>query len=371
VNYGINEFSPILAQRPYMGRGSEPVTAHVAHVLVTSKGEHRIVWPHDRMHSVVWQHTRSTGMLPGKVKTVYDIDLGVRHLRFEVDLPGAGDTFAFHATAVVEWRVLDPSLVVRSQLRDVRPLIQPVVIDAMRRIAREYGVDQSAAVERVINDRLAGEALDFNNLTQLNEAMARTASTGHVAREYGLWTRTIASVQPDKTRLAQADEVRDLQHQIEAERLRHQLRILQEQNKQQVVAGRMAFYREAFNAGDVDRAVLQVAQNPEELTTVVQVVREQELAGKRLTIDFVNKLLEAGAIERWQINDQAKAALDWLRESTNAVLAGPAPTAEQATGSNSRKRTRKAQAPDVEGEAPAVLSATISDTAPTDHSSTD
>jgi hypothetical protein len=349
----INEFSPIVAVRPYLGKKAEPVTAHLAHVLVTTKGEHRIVWPHDRAHSVVWQHTRTSSLFRGQIKTVYDIDLGIHHLRFDAELPGAGDTFSFKASAVVEWRVLDPSLVVRSQLSDIRPAVQPAVIEEMRRIAREFGVEQSAAAERAINERLVGEALDFNNLAQLGDALAKTASSGHVGREYGVWTRTIASVQPDRSRLAQSDEVRDLRHQIEAERLKQELRMLQEQNKNQVLANRMGFYRDAFMSGDIERAVLQVAQNPEELSAVAQMVREQELAGQRMTIDFVNKLLEAGAIERWQVNDQAKAALDWLRQSTNAVLTPQLDAQPADAAGQPRKRVRKTPIPELEsGPAP-------------------
>jgi hypothetical protein len=329
----INEFSPIVAVRPYMGKKAEPVTAHLAHVLVTTKGEHRIVWPHDRAHSVVWQHTRTSSLFRGQIKTVYDIDLGIHHLRFDAELPGAGDTFSFKASAVVEWRVLDPSLVVRSQLSDIRPAVQPAVIEEMRRIAREFGVEQSAAAERAINERLVGEALDFNNLAQLGDALAKTASSGHVGREYGVWTRTIASVQPD--------------------RLKQELRMLQEQNKNQVLANRMGFYRDAFMSGDIERAVLQVAQNPEELSAVAQMVREQELAGQRMTIDFVNKLLEAGAIERWQVNDQAKAALDWLRQSTNAVLTPQLDAQPADAAGQPRKRVRKTPIPELEsGPAP-------------------
>jgi hypothetical protein len=347
VNFEQNEFSPILAQREYLGRKAEPITAHVAHVLVTSKGEHRTVWPHDRKNEVVWQHTSRSGLLKGKVKTVYDVDLGVRYLRFPADLPGAGDSFSFKAEAAVEWRVLDPSLVVRSQLRDVRMLVQPAVVDAMRRIAREYQVDQSSVAERALNEALVGEALDFNDLAQLDRAMQQTASTGHIGREYGLWTRTTVSVQPDQSRLAQSDEMRNLKHQIETERLKQELRILQEQNNQQVMAGRMSFYRDAFSSGDIDRAVLQIAQNPDDLASVAQMIRDQEMSGQRLTIDFVNKLMESGAIERWQINDQAKAALDWLRQSTNVVFTPPRAGAAEDQGGGSRRRTRANPMPEL------------------------
>jgi len=363
VNYVRNEFSPILALRQYLGSKAEPVTAHMAHVHVTTRGEHRIVWPPDRAHSVVWQHTRSTGLFRGRVKSVYDIDLGVRHLEFEVDLPGKDDTFAFRATVTVEWRVLDPSLVVRNQLQDIRPLIQPVITEEMRRIAREYDVDRSADAEAAINGRLIGESLDFNDPDQLAAALARSGSTRHIGREYGLWTRTIVSVLPDKSRLTQAEEVRDLRHQIEAERLRQELRMLQETNKNAVLTQRMGFYREAFAAGDIDRAVLQVAQNPEELTAVANVVRQQEMAGQRLTIEFVNKLLEEGTIERWQISDQAKAALDWLQQSTSAVLPPQAPNQTMERVVAPGKRARKTPIPELDAQ-PQSDNLVVSDATP-------
>jgi hypothetical protein len=210
----------------------------------------------------------------------------------------------------------------------------------MRRIARQYEVEQSAGAERAINERLVGEALDFNDPEQLNAALERTVSTGHVGREYGLWTRTTASVQPDRSRLEQSDELRDLKYQIEAERLKQELRILQERNSQEMLVNRSDFYRQAITSGDIERAVLEVAQNPNDLTAVMQVVRDQEMAGQRMTIDFVNKLLDAGAIERWQVNDQAKAALEWLQQSTNSVFA-PQASGQAADVTGQRKRVRK------------------------------
>lgn len=338
----VNEKSPIRAVRAYNGRGAEPVTATVARVFVTSRGEHRVVWP-QRSLAEMASNARSSGLLGGRVKTVYDVDLGIRHHRFEAELPGARDTFTFRAEAIVEWRVLDPALVVSSQVLDVALAIEPSVREAMRRIARDYPIEQSAAAERAINEQLAGEPIDFNDPGQLGRAIAQAGSSGRIGRQYGLWVNVIASVHPDRTRQSQNDEVRDLQHQIEAENLKQQLRELQERNRQAVMRTRMGFYRDAFLAGDIDRAVLQVAQNPDELTAVAQVVRDQELMGQRLTVDFVNKLIESGAIERWQVNDQAKAALEWLRQSTNSVFrpAGELGPGDGYTNGATRRRQRK------------------------------
>ena len=316
----LKERSPILVVSNFAGPANGPATANVARVLVTTRGNYRTVWPHNPADQGIRLHSRSS-VFGERVRAVYDVDLGIRRLAFDVDLPGVGDGFAFRAHATVEWQVLDPALVVRSQLRDVEPLIRPAVVETMRRIARGFEADQYAAAERAINEALAGELLGSNDGARLRDAAEHATSGGHIGREHGLRTRTTASLQPQ---LVLSGEVRPLRRQVEAESLRRELQLSPEQNRQDVEAGRMAIYREALAAGDIDFMVFQLAQSPDELTAVARIVREQELIGQRLTLDFVNKLIESGAIERWQINDQAKAALEWLSQSTSAVLGPPA-----------------------------------------------
>jgi predicted lipid-binding transport protein (Tim44 family) len=339
---------PILAEREYQGRRSEPVSASMAQVLVTSKGEHLVRWPHDRTRPTVWGHTQSRGVGSGRIKTVYDVDIGVRALEITATLPGQGAAFSFLARATIEWRVLDPWLVVRNQVQNVQPLVVPVIVDAMKRIASQFAVDQSAAAEHAINDALAGEVLDFTKPQQLPSALEHSAQDDHIGRQYGLWTRTVVALEPDQASLSQSRELQGLRHQLDAEELRQQLRVLQERNEQALVSGRMTFYRDAFDAGDLDRALLQFAQNPTDLPTIVKVLRERELTGQQLTVDFVNKLVDAGVVESWQINDQAKAALEWLKQSTSVVIDAnnPAARLDDRTGPRKRIRERSAAALD-------------------------
>jgi hypothetical protein len=36
----------------------------------------------------------------------------------------------------------------------------------------------------------------------------------------------------------------------------------------------------------------------------------------------VTKLIESGAIERWEIDDQVRTVLQWLKDTTNRVITG-------------------------------------------------
>jgi hypothetical protein len=53
---------------------------------------------------------------------------------------------------------------------------------------------------------------------------------------------------------------------------------------------------------------------------VVQIVREERNENRRHTTDFVTRLLDSGAIDKWDIDDQVRATLDWLKESTQRVI---------------------------------------------------
>ena len=52
------------------------------------------------------------------------------------------------------------------------------------------------------------------------------------------------------------------------------------------------------------------------------------------TVGFVTKLIESGAIERWEVEDQVRTVLQWLQEATNRVITGTDETRRASLGTD-------------------------------------
>jgi hypothetical protein len=127
-----------------------------------------------------------------------------------------------------------------------------------------------------------------------------------------------------------------IDRQTEIEERAQGLRQLQEANRRQLVAGRMVAYRNAIAAGDIDQFALQLAQNPDEIASVMAAVRADRDLGRRHAIEFFTRLTDSGLIERFEVDDVVRTTLDWLNESVTKVLPDKAPT--NLPGSRGRVR---------------------------------
>src|SRR5690242_7599771 len=96
-----SQAGPILRETRWEGRLAR-ARAHVAHVVVYRRGDHQVVWPHERTR--VFLHRRPT--------TVYEVDLGLHRTVITADLPSKDHAGTFHASISIQWRVFNPSAVV-------------------------------------------------------------------------------------------------------------------------------------------------------------------------------------------------------------------------------------------------------------------
>jgi hypothetical protein len=58
---------------------------------------------------------------------------------------------------------------------------------------------------------------------------------------------------------------------------------------------------------------------------------------RQAVFDFVTRLLESDALDRWQIDDQVRTTLQWLRDSGYKVLAGSDEARRFSYGENHRE----------------------------------
>jgi hypothetical protein len=225
--------------------------------------------------------------------------LGLRHTAFDLELPSAVDMFSFRAEVAVEWRVLDPIRVVKDHVSDVREALRPALASLLAMDTRQYRVDEAYDAERQV---------------------AAALHQHDIGLDYGLATTMRVRLSADPGASEHAASRRSLQQKIEIEELRHDHRRLKEANEERVIRGRIGLYREIISAGDLEQFALQLAGNPEGVESVVRMVREVRKEDHRHVTDFLTRLVESGAVDRWEIKDTVQTALDWLKENNDRVV---------------------------------------------------
>jgi len=288
---GQRAFRPFIAERPTQWMTLLPRSrAGIATLVVTRTSEPGILGSArgPNRWSLFWRRG-----------TLYEIDLGLYHTAFEVELPSQVDMFSFRASVAVEWRVCDAVQVVKDHVWDVRDVLRPALVSLLAHDTRIFRVDQVFEAERAVAAALHGN---------------------DIGKFYGLETTLRVQLSADPGAAAHAAQRRVLQQKIEIEELQFDHRRLQEAYEEHVLRARIRLYREIIEAGDVEQFALQLARNPEEVATVVQMVREVRQEDHRQVTSFLTTLLDSGAIDRWEVNDTVQTALDWLKESNDRVV---------------------------------------------------
>jgi hypothetical protein len=262
-----------------------PSRPWVARVFVLANGR-LVVFGRDKQPT--------TGeLLWGGYRALFEVDLSLRRLSLEITLPSTGDAFVFRADVDVQWRVTDPKLVVGAGIIDIRKVVVPLLLDGLRQATRST---QAPDVEDA--EKRANAHFGHNWLTE----------------EYGLWTNVLVRLRMD------------------------------EQTEGNVrLASEVQAFKTLIEGGDLDQFALQLAQNPKQVEPVVRLLVEERDTHRREVCDFITRLLESDALDRWQIDDQVRVALQWMGVSINRVLTGtdearPSPFSAAARHATARAR---------------------------------
>jgi hypothetical protein len=210
-------------------------------------------------------------MLWGGFRSQYEVDMSLRRLTLGITLPSAGDAFVFRAVVDVQWRVVDPELMVRGGVTDVRRVLVPQLLEGLRQETRSLRVGDVESAEKAAGARFGHSWLEAD----------------------GLWTNVLVRLRMDK----QAE---------------HNLRL----------ASEVQAFKTLIEGGDIDQFALQLAQNPQQVAPVVQALVKERDTHREQVFDFINNLLASDALDRWQIDDQVRVTLEWLKVSINRVISG-------------------------------------------------
>lgn len=259
-------------------RGRLPADARTARLFVTSSGK-RLWFPPDRQPP-------ARQLMAQRVCHVYEIDMGVHLTRVEIALPCAGDQCHFQAVVELRWQVADADAAVRSGLSNVANALMPEITTRLRAVTRKFDIEQVHDAESAAVDEFRGEPL---------------------GEEFGLSVRVFITLSMDEPTLAHAALLRKV------ERMR---RIIVE--------------------GDYHQFALQLSVQEDSVTEVVQALAQERHNSKQAVLEFLTRMLESDAIERWEIEDDLRTLLQSMREWSNNELAGVNETRSTSLGSGKR-----------------------------------
>ncbi|MGA4858055.1 hypothetical protein ACPCAB_15545 [Streptomyces koyangensis] len=266
-------------------RHKAPAYADRALVFLTSGGRPRTYLPDE-------QPTRGE-LISSNFRKLYEVDLGIQHMTLEHRLPSSGDAAFFSAETDLTWRVVEPSLIVERQLRDVRAVVEPRLQTRMRRESRRFAIEDSAAFEASVMGVLAAEPL---------------------ALDEGLEIRCEVRISLDEEALTQLSSLRSLDYSKQRTRSEHELTRLVTTNEQEIMEDRSTFYARLLSQGEMERWGLHLHQNPADIPLAISSIRDDDREASANQIHIIERLLDKGVIEDHMMESAARAALEGVKE---------------------------------------------------------
>jgi len=282
-------------------------------------------------------------MLWGKYNLLYKVDMTEHPLSFRCDLPCATDAFDFHADVRFTCAVRDQEMIVRRNVTDVRQALDPLIVEVMRSMSRNYQVEESEFAEREIGNRVKNAVYDAG--FQLNRFVL-TLSLEQEARQRIREKRDIQDrAELEKTRI---------QSSIQREQEMQKLHLQRQQFEMDLIKLKMEFYSPLLKAGNWQMLALQLAQNPGDVQIILQQLNQQKQIEREHQMKMLKMLLDADALEGSQISEVGKRVLQGLfamtEESTPALESGSTKNTESHNNSpevnNIRNDTSVSASPD-------------------------
>ncbi|MFD4755981.1 MULTISPECIES: SPFH domain-containing protein [unclassified Streptomyces] len=274
-------------------RNRPPTHAERALVLLAPNGKAHTYLPGQ-------QPTRGE-LVSGNFRTLYEVDLGVRHLSLRHELPSRGDAAFFVAEVDLTWRVTDAAVIVNRRIRDVRALVEPRLRSLMRRATRRFDIEDSAKAEDAVAEALADTEL---------------------AADEGLTLSYEVRLSLDSEAMRQFSALRGLRHEIERTRGQHALDSLRTENDQETMESKAVFFSGMLARDEFEGWGAHLAQNPQDLPLAIESVRNDRREASANKIRFIERLLDSGLIEEHMVGETGRVAVESLHEMLADAGAG-------------------------------------------------
>jgi hypothetical protein len=308
-------YNPIICSEE-LGRGlfqrppaAEPGVALVfsgngRELLTVMPGEKTLTWGESR-----WNYT-----------LFHKVDLTEQRLAFQCNTPCAEDGFQFDVEVSFLCKVSQPKVIVEFKITDVAMSIKSAVEDRIRTISRNHQVEQSQAAEeamrKIVPDIIHKSGFDVKNFTI--KVLLPEEATGWIQDK----TRTEKEAEIEKIKITKGLENQLLRQNLEQkmELKREKLNMKIQNQKMEMQKQKVAFYNSMLQSGQLQLLALQLAQNPEDVQSVILALNQQKQMQREHDIRMLKTLIGADAVEGWQLTELNKRTLQNLIDMTDSTL---------------------------------------------------
>lgn len=306
----------------------------------------------------------------GKYSLVYKIDLSDFSIAFGCKLPCATDAFDFQADVHFICSVREPEMIVRRNITNIYSVLQPLIIDEMRRISRRYEVEQSGLAEQEISGQLKtqiyAEGFNFKNLHVSlfleEEARERIRRKKRLLEEHELAKMRLeqeTEIQTQRNKQERQEVKSSLLDEMEIQMLRQNLekqrkQFEEEQARRQelfqleMMKQKADFYSSMLQAGQWEMLALQLAQNPQDVHLIVERLNQQKQSEREHQMKMLKILIDTDAVEGWQLSEIGKRALQELVGLTEQTTPALQEVSLEDTFSNNNKEQTSDDKPTAE-----------------------
>lgn len=250
------------------------------------------LWPNDQL--------TSGEMSWGNYKTIYKVDISEHSFDFKCNLPCRGEGYEFHTQVNGTFSVENPSLIIERNVTDGLKVLEPLIIRSMRDESRRYDVEQSAEAETSITLHVLKKSKKFNTGIKLYRLIVKI-SLEEDARNH---IRQLKQIERAKESERMHDELEKQRIELDVERTRM----------------RLDFYEPLIKEGKWQLLALQLANHPDDVTSVAQMIRQQRQSDIDNQLKALKIMLEKDIIEGFQIEEPNKLILERFIESLGADL---------------------------------------------------
>jgi D-ribose pyranose/furanose isomerase RbsD len=287
----------------------------------------------------------------GKYNSIYKIDVTDFPLNFQCILPCATDAFDFKAEVKFTCSVKDPEIIIQRNITDIGAVLEPLIIEVMRRISRKYQVEDSGAAELAISNSIKQAIYDEGfNIPQLvitlsleEEARKRIREVKRLQEEVNIEKeRQALELQKEKlaiekrklqeeferestslqNQFSRSEEISKLQDEFGIEKMKQTLEMqrtqfeiyqlkMKEEFALEMMKQKTEMYTSMLQAGQWQQFALLLNQTGD-VSIVMNILNEQKQSEREHQVKMLKMLLDADALEGGQVNEVGKGFLRQL-----------------------------------------------------------
>lgn len=268
--------------------------AQVASVLFYGKGAYSVVT------AMRTEHVRKRPL--AKPFTVVEIARGEHVTSLALKPDAEGGAAAFDAEIDIHWEAVDFFLAADKRLTDVGESLRSQIQQRLLQVTRRFPVSDAQGANYAI------------------EAEQEAGRWDDLGREAGLRVRLFVRLAPDAKAKEYADQERDREAEKTAARHSHEMDLLKERHRADLLQVRMSFIRRMAETGQWDEVAFRLADDPENASAFLEVLRQEARADRRELLDHTMRLVEEGVIQSPEVEGQIRTILG------GGILPGTTPT---------------------------------------------